>query len=316
MDCTYSNTKIHNVAIVGSGPAGLTCGIYCGRSGLEPIVFSGPMPGGQLTTTSCVENYPGIASISGPDLMMNMIEHATKSGVNIEYETIQAINIIREDTHDMQLFCLTQDSSKQIIAKSVVIATGSNHKRLNIPGEKSLANKGVSWCATCDGPMYKGKSVAVIGGGNSAVTEAVFLSNIANKVYLVHRRDQLSAEKTMQDKLFAENKVQCVWNSNVTKINGDKHVESIAITDTNNDISHINVDAVFIAIGLTPCSQFVANIVDLDDAGYIKTKCTETSIPGIFAIGDVVQNSLKQAVYSAGQGSLCAYMVEKYLGMR
>ncbi len=315
MSSNTNTQAIHNVVIIGSGPAGLTCGIYCGRSGLDPVLFSGSMPGGQLTTTDYIENYPGIASISGPDLMVNMISHAEKAGCRIEYDSISTIDIV--DCEPRKMFALTTESGQSIVTRSVVIATGSGHKKLNIPGEKEFANKGVSWCATCDGPMYRGKTVAVLGGGNSAVIEAVFLSNLAGKVYLVHRRDTLRAEKTLQNKLFGDGKVECIWNAEVTEIKGSSRVESLSFVDNiTKEKKEIMLDGVFIAIGLTPCSKLVADLVDLDETGYVKADKTITSVPGIFAIGDVVADSLKQAVYSAGQGSLCACMVEQYLGLR
>lgn len=297
---------MNNIIIIGTGPAGLTAAIYLARSGLNPLIISGEKPGGQLINTDLIENYPGFKSIKGADLMMLMLEQAESLGTKFIYESVDSISK-NEDSFNLRL-----TSNEVVESKSVLIATGANHRHLNIPGEKEFTNKGVSWCATCDGAMYREKKVAVIGGGNTAVMEALFLSNFAEKVYLIHRRDELRAEKIMQEKLFKNDKIECIWNSQVVEILGKDKVESIKL---NND-SMLNLSGIFIAIGTTPSSKFVKDLIDLDSEGYIIANETKTSCQGIFAAGDIVSGSLKQAIYAAGQGALASRYIEEYLGIR
>ncbi len=297
---------MNDITIIGSGPAGLTAAIYLARSGLNPIIISGEKPGGQLINTDLIENYPGFKSIKGADLMISMLEHAEDLGTKFLYESVDSIS------KNNELFQIRLASDDLIETKSILIATGANHRHLNVPGEKEFTNKGVSWCATCDGAMYRGKKVAVIGGGNTAVMEALFLSNLAEKVYLIHRRNMLRAEKIMQERLFENNKIECVWNAQVKEILGKDKVESIRL----NDNSILNLSAVFIAIGTVPSSEFAKNLIDLDPEGYIIANETKTSCEGIFAAGDIVSGSLKQAIYAAGQGALASRYIEEYLGIR
>lgn len=297
---------MRNITIIGSGPAGLTAAIYLARSGLKPLVISGEKPGGQLINTDLIENYPGFKSINGADLMMGMIDQAEAIGAELLYESVASV-----EKHD-DSFSVVLTSGESIQTKSLLIATGANHKHLNVKGEAEFTNRGVSWCATCDGAMYKDKVVAVVGGGNTAVMEALFLSNLAQKVYLIHRRSELRAEKVMQDKLFQNSKIECVWNSQITEILGDSKVSGIKL----NDDSVINLSGVFIAIGTAPASGFVKNLVSLDPEGYIIAPDTKTSCGGIFAAGDIVSGSLKQAIYAAGQGALASRYIEEYLGVR
>ncbi|MDO4975194.1 MAG: thioredoxin-disulfide reductase [Alphaproteobacteria bacterium] len=297
---------MNNIIIIGTGPAGLTAAIYLARSGLNPLIISGEKPGGQLINTDLIENYPGFKSMKGADLMMLMLEQAESLGTKFIYESVDSISK-NEDSFNLRL-----TSNEVVESKSVLIATGANHRHLNIPGEKEFTNKGVSWCATCDGAMYREKKVAVIGGGNTAVMEALFLSNFAEKVYLIHRRDELRAEKIMQEKLFKNDKIECIWNSQVVEILGKDKVEAIKL---NND-SMLNLSGIFIAIGTTPSSKFVKDLIDLDSEGYIIANETKTSCQGIFAAGDIVSGSLKQAIYAAGQGALASRYIEEYLGIR
>ncbi len=302
------NKDINNLVIIGSGPSGLTCGIYAARADLKPIVIAGNNPGGQLMNTDKIENFPGFKSISGPDFMMQIIEQSESLGIQFEYENVSSIK--KEDN----LFYINLESGKQIISRTVLIATGAKHRHLNVKGEEEFINKGVSWCATCDGPLYKDKITAVIGGGNTAVMEALFLSGFSKKVYLVHRRDKLRADNVLQEKLFAKKNIECIWNSKIISIEGSKNVESIVIQNSQNDeINIINVDGIFIAIGTEPSSEFIRDIVETDSMGYIKTNNTKTSVDGIFAAGDVVSGSLKQAIYAAGQGALASKEIEEYL---
>jgi len=297
---------MNDIVIIGSGPAGLTAAIYLARSGLIPLIISGKKPGGQLVNTDLIENYPGFKSIKGSDLMMSMINQSEDLGAKFVYESV---NFISKNNGTFQI---KLESNELIEAKSVLIATGANHRHLNIPGEKEFTNKGVSWCATCDGAMYRGKKVAVIGGGNTAAMEALFLSNFAEKVYLIHRKDTLRAEKIMQERLFTNNKIECLWNSQVIEILGDDKVNSIRL----NNASIINLSGVFIAIGTTPSSEFVKELVNLDSEGYVIANDTKTTCEGIFAAGDIVSGSLKQAIYAAGQGALASRYIEEYLGIR
>ena len=301
-----------NVVIIGAGPAGLTCAIYAARSGLKPVVILGDLPGGQLLNTDVIENFPGFESISGADLMMKILSHAESVGSEIVYEKVE--DLVKTDNG---FFEVKLSSGQHLIAKSVVVATGAHHKHLNVPGEKKFTNKGVSWCATCDGPMFRNKIVAVVGGGNTAAMEALFLSNFAEEVFLIHRRDSLRADKITQEKLFANKKIKCIWNSEIVEILGDSSVKEILLKNTI-DASTITmkIDGVFIAIGTTPSSNFAKDLVSLDSEGYIEAPNTITSCNGIFAAGDVVSGSLKQAIYSAGQGALASKCVEEYLGVR
>ncbi|MDR1234089.1 MAG: thioredoxin-disulfide reductase [Holosporales bacterium] len=309
MEDTYLNSE---VVIVGSGPAGLTCSIYAARSGLAPVLLIGNVPGGQLITTDVIENYPGFKSISGCDLMMNMLSQAEELGTQFIYQSLEQI----EQTDD-NLFILSLSSGERITTKAVVIATGATHRRLGVPGESEFSNKGVSWCATCDGPMYREKRVAVVGGGNTAVMEAMFLSNFAEQVYLIHRRDSLRAEKYLQNKLLSNNRIEFLWNSEIVRISGDKVMDSVLLRNIVKDSeSPLKLDGLFIAIGTTPSSGFCRDLIETDDDGYIMAIDTKTSCTGIFAAGDIVSGSLKQAIFAAGQGALVARYVEEYLGAR
>ena len=305
-------TITNDTVIIGSGPAGLTAAIYLSRAMINPIIFMGPNPGGQLVTSPLIENYPGTKSISGCDLMFNMIDQVQDNNVELIYESVT--NIIVNTNKTFSIYY----NNDSIMTRSILIATGAQHNKLNIPGEDKFAGKGVSWCATCDGPLYKNKRVAVIGGGNTAVIEALFLSNIASEVLLIHRRDKLRADNIYIGKINSKLNIKCIWNSTVTSINGNNNVNSITLLNAiDNTTTDISIDAVFIAIGTKPSSGLVQNIVEIDESGYIITNSnTETSCNGIFAAGDVVSESLKQAIYAAGQGALAAINIQKYLGKR
>ncbi|ABD44934.1 thioredoxin-disulfide reductase [Ehrlichia chaffeensis str. Heartland] len=315
MTQTY-NTK---VLIIGSGAAGCTAAIYAARANLKPILITGMCPGGQLTITTDVENFPGFAhAVQGPDLMEQMKQQAHNSGAQIISDEIKEIH---SDVYPFKCIGIFGD---QYIADSIIIATGAQAKWLNIKSEETFKGRGVSACATCDGTFFAGSDIAVIGGGNTAVEEALYLTRYATKVFLIHRRDTLRAEPIMQERLFSNDKIQVIWNSVVEEILGNKesgNVEAIALKSVKTgDITTISVKGVFIAIGHTPNTQILTtkdngNIVDLDNEGYIITKpgSTVTSHPGIFAAGDVQDKIYRQAVVAAGSGCMAALEAAKFL---
>ncbi len=302
------------VLIIGSGPAGYTAAIYAARAMLEPTLVQGLQPGGQLTITTDVENYPGYGDvIQGPWLMEQMQEQAKNVGTNIINDIIKSVDF------KCKPFKAISESGTEYTADAVIISTGAQARWLGLDSEKKFQGYGVSACATCDGFFFKEKKVAVIGGGNSAVEEALYLTNFASKVYLVHRRNELRAEKILQDRLFKNEKVECVWDSELKEIVGDEdplNVKSINIKNTKtNETSSIELDGVFVAIGHDPATQIFRNQVDMDEDGYIITKpdSTLTNVEGVYAAGDVKDKVYRQAVTAAGMGCMAALEAEKYL---
>ena len=302
------------VLIIGSGPAGYTAAIYAARAMLEPTLVQGLQPGGQLTITTDVENYPGYGDvIQGPWLMEQMQEQAKNVGTNIINDIIKSVDF------KCKPFKAISESGTEYTADSVIISTGAQARWLGLDSEKKFQGYGVSACATCDGFFFKEKKVAVIGGGNSAVEEALYLTNFASKVYLVHRRDELRAEKILQDRLFKNEKVECVWDSELKEIVGDEdplNVKSINIKNTKtNETSSIELDGVFVAIGHDPATQIFRHQVEMDEDGYIITKpdSTLTNVEGVYAAGDVKDKIYRQAVTAAGMGCMAALEAEKYL---
>ncbi len=302
------------VLIIGSGPAGYTAAIYAARAMLEPTLVQGLQPGGQLTITTDVENYPGYGDvIQGPWLMEQMQEQAKNVGTNIINDIIKCVDF------KCKPFKAISESGTEYTADSVIISTGAQARWLGLDSEKKFQGYGVSACATCDGFFFKEKKVAVIGGGNSAVEEALYLTNFASKVYLVHRRDELRAEKILQDRLFKNEKVECVWDSELKEIVGDEdplNVKSINIKNTKtNETSSIELDGVFVAIGHDPATQIFRDQVEMDEDGYIITKpdSTLTNVEGVYAAGDVKDKIYRQAVTAAGMGCMAALEAEKYL---
>ena len=300
-----------DVAIIGSGPAGYTAGIYAGRANLQPILFEGLESGGQLMLTTDVENYPGfVDGIMGPELMQVFKGQAERFGTTIKTEIIDTIENIDGG------FKL-KSSKGEYEFKTVIIASGASARWLGVDGEKELLGYGVSACATCDGFFFKEKEVAVIGGGDSAMEEALFLTKFANKVYVIHRRDQFRASQIMQDRVLNHEKIEVVWNSTVEKINGEGAVSSILIKDTiDSSEKELNLDGVFVAIGHDPNVGFLDGFIELDDKGYIKTGFTtetSTSVPGVFAAGDVADSIYRQAITAAGTGCQAAIDAERWL---
>ena len=302
------------ILIIGAGPAGYTAAIYAARASMEPILLAGLQPGGQLTITTDVENYPGFAEvIQGPWLMEQMAKQAEHVGTRVVYD------IITEVDFSARPFRCTADSGDVYVADSVIIATGAQARWLGLESEKRLSGAGVSACATCDGFFYRGKRVAVVGGGNTAVEEALYLTHHAEHVTLIHRRDTLRAEKILQTRLFAHPRISVVWNSAVEEIVGTGTppvVTGVKLRDTvSGALSDLTVDGVFIAIGHTPTTAIFAGKLAMDAEGYITTTpgSTRTSVDGVFAAGDVQDKVFRQAVTAAGTGCMAALEAEKYL---
>ena len=302
------------VLIIGSGPAGYTAAIYAARAMLEPTLVQGIQPGGQLTITTDVENYPGYGDvIQGPWLMEQMEAQAKNVGTKIISDIIETVDF------KSTTFKAISESGKTYTADSVIISTGAQARWLGLESEKKFQGYGVSACATCDGFFFKEKKVAVIGGGNSAVEEALYLTNFASTVYLIHRRDELRAEKILQDRLFNNEKIKCIWDHQLQDILGDEdplNVKGIKVKNVKtNEIQDIELDGVFIAIGHDPATQIFRNQVEMDNEGYIITKpdSTLTNVNGVYAAGDVKDKTYRQAVTAAGMGCMAALEAEKFL---
>ena len=308
------STKHTKVLILGSGPAGYTAAIYAARAMLKPILVHGSQPGGQLTTTTDVENYPGYSKIiQGPWLMEEMKGQAEAVGTKMIQDHINEVDVSKKP------FKAVGDSGQVYTADSIIISTGAQARWLNLESEKKFRGFGVSACATCDGFFFKDKEVAVVGGGNAAVEEAMFLTKFASKVKLIHRRNELRAEKMLQEKLKANKKIEIIWDSVVDEVlgtNEPKSVNGIKIKNTkDNKIKELKIDGLFIAIGHDPATSLFKNQLKMDEDGYLITKpdSTETSIPGVFAAGDVKDKIFRQAVTAAGMGCMSALEAEKYL---
>ncbi|MBF0425092.1 MAG: thioredoxin-disulfide reductase [Magnetococcales bacterium] len=307
-------SKHHKVIIIGSGPAGYTAAIYTARANLAPVLIQGMQPGGQLTTTTEVDNFPGFENgTQGPELMQKMQAQAERFGTQIIFDLVTQVELRQRP------FKLTCDGGDTFTCDALIIATGASARWLGIESEKRLSGFGVSACATCDGFFFKGLEVAVVGGGDTAVEEAIFLSNFCSKIYLIHRRDALRAERVMQDKMFANPKVEPVWNVVVDDILGDANaggVNAIRVKDVKSGtLREIPVKGVFIAIGHKPNTEIFGDQLDKDDQGYLITKpgSTTTNIPGVFAAGDVQDHVFRQAITAAGTGCMAALEAERYL---
>ncbi|MFP5417458.1 MAG: thioredoxin-disulfide reductase [Actinomycetes bacterium] len=303
---------VREVIIIGSGPTGYTAAIYAARASLQPLVFTGAVDaGGALMTTTEVENFPGFPEgIMGPELMMNMQEQAVRFGAELVTDDVVEVDLTGPVKR------VTDASGTSYEAKSVILAMGSGYRRLGVPGEDKLSGKGVSWCATCDGFFFRNKPIAVIGGGDSAVEEATFLTRFGTSVTMVHRRDRLRASKIMAARAEADPKLDFAWNSVVESINGEKSVESVTLRDTiTGETRDLEVQGVFVAVGHDPRSALVRGQVELDEAGYVLTRpgTTETNLPGVFAAGDLVDHVYRQAVTAAGTGCAAALDAERYL---
>ena len=298
-----------DVVIIGAGPSGYTAGIYCSRAGYDTLILSGILPGGQLVNTTEVENYPGFENgIMGPDLMIEMRKQTQRMGTTIVDD--EAINV---DFRNSPFKILT--GSEEYEGRAVIIATGANPRKLGIEGEQTFSGKGVSYCATCDGPFFRNQELIVVGGGDSAIEEATFLTKFATKVHLVHRRDELRASKVMQERAINNEKIQFHWDSAVTNIKGDQKMQQAIVKNLKtNEEKTLDVGGLFVAIGHEPNTQLFKNQIDLDDEGYVVLKNkTKTNIEGVFAAGDVHDRSYRQAITAAGFGCMAAIDVDKYL---
>jgi thioredoxin reductase (NADPH) len=301
---------VYNVVIIGSGPAGLTAGMYAARAKLQPLVIEGPLPGGQLMTTSKVENWPGELSIMGPDLMINMREQTERCGA-----TLLADNVVRVD-FTKRPFHIWTAGGKEIEAQTVIIATGAVHRKLGCKGEAEYMGKGVSNCATCDAPFYEGKDVVIVGGGNSGVTEAEHLTHVVKKITLVHVLDKLTATDPIKDKILAHPKVSFMYNSTVVEIGGNGQKVTHVVVENKKDktCSTVPVDGVFVAIGLMPNTDLFKGQIDFGQYGYLNVvNHTRTNIEGVFAAGDVADYRYKQAITSSAVGAMAALDVQMYL---
>jgi thioredoxin reductase (NADPH) len=308
-----SETRHTRLLIIGSGPAGYTAAVYGARAMLEPILIQGIQPGGQLTITTDVENWPGDTEVQGPDLMVRMEAHARATGAEIIADHIASLDLSRRP------FTATGDAGNTYTADAVILATGAQAKWLGLPSEEKFKGFGVSACATCDGFFYRGQEVVVIGGGNSAVEEALFLTNFATKVTLVHRRDELRAERILQDRLFKHPKIETLWFHALDEVIGEGTplgVTGVRVRDVRSGAEKvIPATGVFIAIGHAPASQLVEGQLPTHHGGYVVTKpdSTATAIPGVFAAGDITDHVYRQAVTSAGMGCMAALEAERYL---
>ncbi|WP_122819702.1 thioredoxin-disulfide reductase [Varibaculum vaginae] len=303
--------SVRDIIIIGSGPAGYTAAIYTARAGLNPLLIAGEVTaGGALMNTSEVENFPGFPEgIQGPDLMANMLSQAERFGCEILYEDALELSLEGEEK-------LVVTSEGKYFARRVILAMGSEYRKLNVPGEIELSGRGVSYCATCDGFFFKDQNLAVVGGGDSAMEEALFLTKFAKKVTVIHRRDQLRASQIMAERAHANPKIDFAWNSTVAQINGEDKVESITLQSTvDGKESTLDATGVFVAIGHEPRSQLVKGQVDLDAAGYVQVALpgTATNIYGVFACGDLVDHTYRQAITAAGSGCRAALDAERSL---
>ncbi|MGL5865905.1 MAG: thioredoxin-disulfide reductase [Dermatophilaceae bacterium] len=308
-------TDLRDVIIIGSGPAGWTAAVYAARASLKPLVLEGAVTaGGALMNTTEVENFPGFRDgIMGPDLMMNMRAQAERFGAEIITDDVEHVDL----NGDIKV--VRDSSGTEHHGRSVILAMGSAYRELGLPDEKRLSGRGVSWCATCDGFFFRDQDIAVVGGGDSAIEEATFLTKFARSVTVVHRRDELRASSIMAERAFANEKIRFVWNSTVESISGKDRLTAITLRDiVTGELRELSVSGLFVAIGHDPRSELVANMVDLDPEGYVRVegRSTRTNLPGVFAAGDLVDHTYRQAITAAGSGCAAALDAERFLADR
>jgi thioredoxin reductase (NADPH) len=299
----------YDLVIIGGGPAGLTAGLYASRARLNVILIEKLVPGGQILITDWIENYPGFPKgISGPDLVQNMSDQAKAFGLKIESNEVMSLDL-SEKVKSLKLY------DKTVTARAVIIATGASPKKLGIPGEEKFSGKGVSICATCDGPFFRDKVVAAVGGGDTAVQESIFLTKFAKKVYLIHRRDQLRATGILRERALANEKIEFLWDSALTGIDGSSRVEKIAVKNLKSgEIRELSADGCFIWIGIQPNADFLGNEIARDQFGFITVNSRmETSVPGVFAAGDVRNTPLRQIATAVGDAAVAAFSAEHYI---
>ena len=303
---------MNQIIIIGSGPAAFTAGIYAGRAGFEPLLFASSVePGGELMNTTEVENFPGFPEgIQGPDLMQKIQDQAEKFGTQVKYEDVSELDL----SGDIKKVTTSDGTVHE--ARAVIFATGSAYRKLGLPEEDHLSGHGVSWCATCDGFFFKEKTIAVVGGGDSAMEEATFLTRFASKVYVIHRRDSLKASKIMQQRAFDNEKIEFIWNSEVSSIHGDVEVTGLSLRDTvTGEERELPIEGLFIAVGNDPRTHLVHGKLDLTAEGVIAVqgRSSKTSVAGVFAAGDVTDPTYRQAITAAASGTIAALDAEHYL---
>ncbi len=302
--------EMYDVIIIGGGPAGLSAGLYASRAALKTVILERGMPGGQAATTDRIDNYPGFPEgIPGPDLMMKMDEQSRRFGTEIKFTEVLSVNQKPDGNFEIKTY------DGDFTARSVIIATGARSKPLEVPGENEFMGRGVSYCATCDGAFFQGKTVAVVGGGDSAIQEGIFLTKFAEKVYVIHRRNELRATKVLQEKAMAHPRIEFILDSVVTGVLGKDHVEAVKIRNLRtNEEKAVAVDGVFVYIGKEPSTELFRGFVEIDERGYIITdEKMQTSRRGVFAAGDVRQTPLRQVVTAVADGAVAAVSAEQYI---
>ena len=302
--------KIYDLAIIGAGPAGMTAAIYAARASLSVVMIERGAPGGQMVNTFEIENYTGFEKISGPDLSMKMFEHAQAAGAEYAYGNVENVTVAEDGTK------IIDCGDHTVRAKTIIVATGTKHRLLNVPGESELSGRGISWCAVCDGAFFRGKKVVVIGGGDSAVEEAIYLAGLVEKVTVIHRRDELRAQKILQERAFADDKIEFVWDSVVESFeetNGKLGAVKVKNVKTD-EVSDIEAEGAFIYIGLDPITDMIKELEVTDEAGYITVDhAMMTPVPGVFAAGDVISKELRQEVTAVNDGAIAAQSAFKYI---
>ncbi|GEC88557.1 MULTISPECIES: thioredoxin-disulfide reductase [Brevibacillus] len=303
-----SDQKIYDVIIAGAGPAGMTAAVYTSRANMSTLMLERGIPGGQMANTEDIENYPGFTSILGPDLSTKMFEHAQQFGAEYAYGEIKEIR-------DEEPYKRVITGDKEYLTKSVIVATGAEHRLLGVPGEKELSGRGVSYCAVCDGAFFRNKELVVVGGGDSAVEEAVFLTRFASKVTIVHRRDQFRAQKILQKRAFDNEKIEVIWDTELKEIRGEGKVQAVLLQNTKTgEQKEFPADGVFIYVGMDPLTASVRPLGITNDAGYVLTdEKMNTKVKGVFAAGDVREKMLRQVVTATGDGSIAAQSAQHYV---